>query len=166
MARFQTAPTKLGGSPVKRGKKPKKRKRGAASRARLRENLAWERANEIYRQERERRLHRLKELEEETRECYESVLEPYTLSNADRNELGREWKLGLNIIADYEDATPEELLDLDIFSYDSEPISELAEEMEYSEASLRASFDLSNALGLSMIKIDEAGNVNGEKIGY
>ncbi len=151
---------------MKRGKKRKKRKRGAASRARLRENLAWERSNEIYRQERERRLYRRKELEEETRKCFESVLEPYTLSNADRNELEREWKLGLNVIADYEDATPEELLDLDIFSYDSEPISELAEEMEYSEAALRASFELSNMLGLSMIKIDEAGNVNGERVGF
>lgn len=151
---------------MKRGKKRKKRKRGAASRARLRENLAWERANEIYRQKRERRLYRRKELEEETRKCFESVLEPYTLSNADRNELEREWKLGLNVIADYEDATPEELLDLDIFSYDSEPISELAEEMEYSEAALRASFELSNMLGLSMIKIDEAGNVNGERVGF
>lgn len=151
---------------MKRGKKRKKRKRGAASRARIRENLAWERANEIYQQKRERKLHRRKELEEETRECYESVLEQYTLSNAERNELEREWKLGLDVIADYEDATPEELLDLDIFSYDSEPFSKLAEELEDSEASLRASFDLSNALGLSMIKIDEAGNINGERVGY
>ena len=151
---------------MKRGKKHKKRKRGAASRARLRKNLAWERDNEIYRQERERKLQRLKKLEEETRECYERVVEKYTLSNADRNELEREWKLGLNVIADYEDATPEELLYLDTFSYDSEPISELAEEMEYSEAALRASFDLSNALGLSMIKVDEAGNINGERVGY
>lgn len=151
---------------MKRGKKSKKRKRGAASRARVRENLARERANEIFRQERERKLQRRKELEEETRECFESILGQYPLSNADRNELEREWKLGLDVIADYEDAPPEELLYLDIFSYNSEPISELAEEMEYSEASLRASFDLSNALGLSMIKVNEAGNINGERVGY
>lgn len=151
---------------VKRGKKPKKRKRGAASRARIRENLAWERANEIYRQERERKLQRLKELEEETRECYERVVEKYTLSNADRNELEREWKLGLAVIADYEDATPEDLLDLDILSYDLEPIDKLSEEWGITEAYWRASFDLLNALGLSMIKIDEAGNINGEIVGF
>ncbi len=151
---------------MKRGKKRKKRKRGAASRARIRANLARERDNEIYRQERERKLQRLKELEEETREYYESVLEQYTLSNVDRKDLEREWKLGLNVIADYEDATPEELLYLDTFSYDSDPISELVEELESPEPSLRASFDLSNALGLSLIKIDEAGNINGEIVGY
>jgi len=161
MARSQTAPTKLGGSPVKRGKKPKKRKRGAASRARIRLQ-----GKEFVAQALERKLNQLKELKEETRDCYESVLEKYQLSEEDQKELEYEWGLGLQMIADYEDATPEELLDLDIFSYDSEPISELAEELGSPEAYWRASFDLSNALGLSMIKVDEAGNINGERVDY
>ena len=151
---------------MKKGRKPKKRKRGAASRARVRENLVRERASEILWHEQERRLHRLKELEEETRECYENVLERYPLSNADRNELEREWKLGLNVIANYEDATPEELLDLGIATYNSEPISEYIEGSEISEASWRAGFDLANALGLAFITIDEVGNINGEIIEY
>lgn len=137
-----------------------------ASRARVRENLARERASEILWHEQERRLQRLKELEEETRECYENVLKRYPLSNADRNELEREWKLGLNVIADYEDATPEELLDLGIATYNSEPFSEYIEGSGISEASWRAGFDLANALGLAFITIDEAGNINGEIIEY
>ena len=151
---------------MKKGKKPKKRKRGAASRARIRKKLARERDNQILWQERERRLHRLKELEEETRECYESVLERYSLSNADRNELEWEWKLGLKVIFEYEDATPEELSYLDILTYDSEPVSELIEEIGSSEAYWRASFELANALGLAFVTIDDAGNINGERIGY
>ena len=34
------------------------------------------------------------------------------------------------------------------------------------EASWRASFELANALGLAMVTIDEAGNINGEIIKY
>ncbi len=151
---------------MKRGKKHKKRKRGAASRARIRENLARERADEIYRQERERKLQRLKELEEETRECYENVLKRYPLSMEDQKEFEREWKLGLNVIADYEDATPEELLDLGIATYNSEPFSEYIEGSGIPEASWRAGFDLANALGLALITIDEAGNINGTIVEY
>ncbi len=151
---------------MKRGKKLKKRKRGAASRARVRENLAQEQADEIYWQKRERKLQRLKELEEETRECYESVLERYPLSMEDREDLEREWKLCLNVIADYEDATPEELLDLGIITYNSEPLNEMIEDWGISEASWRANFDLANALGLALIQIDETGNINGEIVGY
>lgn len=151
---------------MKRGKKSKKRKRGAASRARVRENLARERATEIFRQERERKLQRRKELEEETRECYESVLKRYPLSREDQEDLEREWKLGLQIIADYEDATPDKLLDLGITSYNSEPFSEYIEGSGIPEASWRAGFDLANALGLALIQIDEAGNINGEIIEY
>ena len=151
---------------MKRGKKPKKRKRGAASRARIRENLARERDNEIYRQKRERKLQRLKELEEETRECYESVLARYPLSMEDREDLEREWKLGLNVIADYEDATPEDFLFLGTNTYNSESLNEMIEDWGISEASWRASFDLANALGLALIQIDETGNINGEIVEY
>ena len=151
---------------MKKGKKPKKRKRGAASRARIKKNLAQERATEILWQEQERRLQRLKELKEETRECYESVLEQYSLSNLDRNELEWEWEQGLEVIFEYEDATPEDLSFLYIQTYESEPISELVEESGCPEAYWRASFDLSNTLGLAFITIDEAGNINGERVEY
>jgi hypothetical protein len=160
MARFQTAPTKIRFKSVKRVKKSKKRKRGPASRARIR-------AIELV----ERKWQRLEELEEETRECYESVLERYQLSEADQKELAREWKLGLQIIADYEDATPEELAFLDILTYDSDSddsdtVSELIEVWGRPEAYWRASFDLANVLELAFITIDEAGNINGERVGY
>ena len=151
---------------MKKGKKSKKRKRGAASRARVRENLAREQTDEIYRQKRERKLQRLKELEEETRECYESVLGRYPLSREDQRNLEREWKLCLNVIADYEDATPEKLLDLGIITYNSEPLNEMIEDWGISEASWRAGFDLANALGLALIQIDETGNINGEIVAY
>ena len=145
---------------MKRGKKSRKRKRGPASRARIR-------AIEFV----ERKWQRLEELEEETRECYESVLERYQLSEADQKELAREWKLGLQIIADYEDATPDELAFLDILTYDSDSddsdtVSELIEVWGRPEAYWRASFDLANVLELAFITIDEAGNINGERVGY
>ena len=146
---------------MKRGKKSKKRKRGVASRARVRLK-----GKEFVPQALERKLNRLKELEEETRECYESVLKRYSLSREDQEELEFEWKLGLQIIADYEDATPEELLDLGITSYNSKPFSEYIEGSGIPEASWRAGFDLANALGLALIQIDEAGNINGEIIEY
>ena len=153
---------------MKREKKPKKRKRGPASRARIRANLAQGRNTKILLQKTERILNRLKELEEETRECYESVLKRYSLSMEDQEELEREWKLGLQIITDYEDATPEELAFLDILTYDSDSdtVSELIEVWGRPEAYWRASFDLANVLELAFITIDEAGNINGERIGY
>ncbi len=156
---------------MKREKKPKKRKRGPASRARIRANLAQLRTTKILLQKSERILNRLKELEEETRECYESVLKRYSLSMEDQEELEREWKLGLQIITDYEDATPEELAFLDILTYDSDSddsdtVSELIEVWGRPEAYWRASFDLANVLELAFITIDEAGNINGERIGY
>jgi hypothetical protein len=136
---------------VKRGKKSRKRKRGPAGRARIRE-LG-------------RRQHRLAELEEETRECYESVLERYPLSAEEQKDLEYEWKLGLETIADYEDATLEDYLYLDTGTYESEPLSDLIE-WGVSEAFWRASFDLANALGLALVTIDEAGNINGERVNY
>ncbi|RKU12026.1 hypothetical protein C6501_11575 [Candidatus Poribacteria bacterium] len=146
---------------MKRGKKSQKRKRGAASRARARLE-----GKKFVVQALERKLNRLKELEEETRECYESVLKRYPLSREDQEELEFEWKLGLQIIADYEDATPEELSSLYIQTCESEPVSELIEEFGSPEAYWRASFELANALGLAFITIDEAGNINGERIEY
>ena len=136
---------------MKRGKKSRKRRRDPAARARIREF--------------ERRQRRLLELEEETRECYESVLERYPLSAEEQESLEHEWKLGLDVIAEYEDATLEDYLYLDIATYDSEPLSDLME-WGVSEAFWRASFDLANALGLALITIDEAGNINGERINY
>lgn len=144
---------------MKRGKKSRKRKRGPVTQARIRERERWI-------QERERKQRRLTELEEETRECYESVLEQYPLSEEDQQNLEQEWKLGLEVIAEYEDATmPIDYHDLFIYTYDSESLSDYAYS-EMDEVSLRASFDLANALGLAMITIDEAGNINGEMIEY
>ena len=145
---------------MKRGKKSRKRKRGPVSRARIR-------AKELFAQEREREQQRIKELEEETRECYESVLERYPLSERDRGFLENEWKIGLAIIAEYENATtPDDYHDLFIHTYDSEPLSDLIAESGIDEASWRSSFDLANALGLALITIDETGNINGEIIEY
>ena len=115
--------------------------------------------------EHERKQQRLAELEEETRECYESVLERYPLSEEDQTGLEHEWKIGLETIFDYEDATVEDYLYLDIATYESEPLSDFIE-WGISEAFWRASFDLANALGLALITIDEAGNVNGERVNY
>ena len=136
---------------MKRGKKSRKRRRDPAARARIREL--------------ERRQRRLLELEEETRECYESVLERYPLSAEEQKDLEYEWKLGLETIADYEDATLEDYLYLDTGTYESEPLSDLIE-WGVSEAFWRASFDLANALGLALVTIDEAGNINGERVNY
>ena len=137
---------------MKRGKKSRKRKRGPAARARIREL--------------EREQHRLAELEEETRGDYESILERYPLSMEDQADLEREWKLGLKVIFEYEDATPEHYLELYVETYDSEPLSGFVEDTGVPEAFWRASFDLANVLGLAMITIDEAGNINGEIVGY
>lgn len=137
----------------------RKRKRGPVTQALIRERKRWI-------QERKRKQRRLAELEEETRECYERVLEQYPLSEEDQQNLEREWKLGLAVIAEYEDATmPVDYHDLFIRPYDSEPLSDYVES-EMDEVSVRASFDLANALGLAMITIDEAGNINGEIIEY
>ena len=112
----------------------------------------------------ERKQHRLKELEEETRECYESVLKQYPLSDKEQQELERDWNIGVKVIATYENATPDEYRDIITYTYDSEPLSNYIDsEME---TSWRASFDLANALGLALITIDEAGNISGEMIEY
>ena len=145
---------------MKRGKKSRKRKRGPAARARIR-------AKALFAQELERKQQRLKELKEETRECYESILERYPLSEDERLSLEHEWKIGLEVIAEYENATaPDDYYDLPTYTYDSEPISDLVIESGIEEAAWRSGFDLANALGLAMITIDEAGNINGEIIEY
>ena len=137
---------------MKRGKKSRKRKRGPAARTRIREL--------------EHKQHRLAELEEETRADYENVLERYPLSTEDQADLEREWKLGLKVIFEYEDATPEHYLELYVETYDSEPLNDFVEDTGVPEAFWRASFDLANVLGLALITIDEVGNINGEIIGY
>ena len=136
---------------MKQGKKSRKRKRSPAARARIRAL--------------ERRQRRLLELQEETRECYERILERYPLSEKEQIDLKQDWKHNLTVIAEYEDATPEAYHDLFIYTYDSEPLSKYIDS-EMSEAAWRAYFDLANALGLAMITIDEAGNINGEIIEY
>lgn len=146
---------------MKRGKKSRKRKRGPAARARIR-------AQELFAQELARKQQRLKELEEETRQCYESVLERYPLSEGERLSLEHEWKIGLEVIVEYEDAkTPDDYYDFPpIYTYDSESISDLVVDSGISEAAWRSGFDLANALGLATITIDEAGNINGEIVEY
>ena len=136
---------------MKRGKKSRKRKRGPAARARI---------HEI-----ERRQHRLVELEEETRGCFESILERYSLSEQEQADLAWEWKLGLNVIATYENATVDDYRELTTCTYDSKPLSKYIDE-EATEAFWRASFDLANGLGLAMVTIDEVGNISGEVIEY
>ena len=143
---------------MKRGKKSRKRKRGPVTSARIRNR-------ELLMQELERKQHRLKELEEETRECYESVLKQYPLSDKEQQELERDWKIGLKVIATYENATPDEYRDIITYTYDSEPLSNYIDS-EMEGTSWRASFDLANALGLALITIDEAGNISGEMIEY
>ena len=145
---------------MKRGKKSRKRKRGPAARARIR-------AKELFAQELARKQQRLKELEEETRQCYETVLERYPLSEDERLSLEHEWKIGLKVIVEYEDAkTPDDYYDFFTNTYDSESISDLVVDSGISEVGWRSSFDLANALGLATITIDEAGNINGEIVEY
>ena len=148
-------------------KKGKIRKRGVASRRRKIRKLQLERYNESKWREKEKRLHRLKELEEETQEIFDKVIEPYTLSNAEKHELEFEWKLGLDVIFYYADATPDELQDLPIADYEGTTLSELVESWDGLSASFwRASYELSNALGLAMITIDAEGNISGDRVEY
>ena len=152
---------------MKKGIKSKKRKRGAASRRRKIRKLQLERYNESKWREKEKRLHRLKELEEETQDIFNKVIEPYTLSNAEKHELEFEWKLGLDVIFYYEDATPEELLDLPIYDCEGTTFSELVENWDdLSESFWRASYELSNALGLATITIGAEGNISGDRVEY
>ena len=136
---------------MKRGKKSRKRKRGPASRARIRQL--------------EYKQRRFKELKEETRECYENILERYPLSVEDQAELAWEWELGLRVLVKYENAISEAYRDLGMAVYNSRPLSDFIDS-EISEVAWRASFDLANALGLATITIDEAGNVSGKIINY
>ena len=136
---------------MKRGKKSRKRKRGPASRTRIRQLEYQQR--------------RFKELEEETRESYENILERYPLSVEDQAELAWEWELGLRVLVKYEDAISEAYRDLGMAVYNTRPLNDFVDS-EISEMAWRASFDLANALGLATITIDEAGNVSGEIINY
>ena len=136
---------------MKRGKKSRKRKRGPAARTRIRQL--------------EYKQRRFKELKEETRECYENILERYPLSVEDQADLAREWELGLRVLVEYEDAIPEAYRDFGTAIYNSRPLSDFIDS-EISEMAWRSSFDLANALGLATITIDEAGNVSGKIINY
>ncbi len=140
---------------MKKGKKRKKRKRGAASRAGLRNK-----------EQVQRRLQRLKDLREQNLHHYQSILEKYTLSLEEKDYLELEWVIALQLIVDYEDATPEALRNLDIETYTSIHISDLVIDRDITENFYRASFDLGNALGLALITIDKNENINGEMIIY
>lgn len=59
------------------------------------------------------------------------------------------------------------LQDLPIDEYEGRTLSELVEFWDdLSESFWRASYDLSNAMGLATLKIDEEGNVSGERVEY
>ena len=175
---------------MKRGKKRKKRKRGVASRKRVEnqttsmrgEEIAPMRGEEIapmheeeiapmnrevlFSQYSKEKQQRMNELDDENRHIFEEVISRYELSSNQVLWLEYEFDLGLSVIADFEDATLDDLEDLWLMTYDSETISEMVEEIGESEAYWHASFELSNELGLSMINIDDNGNITGERIEY
>lgn len=153
--------------PMKKGKKRKKRQRSVASRKRV-ENQAIPISGQVFfPHHNKEKQKRLKELEDENRHIFEKVISRYELSSDDVALLEHEFKLGLSVIADFEDATFDELEDLWLLTYESEPLSEMVDDTsETDEASWRASFELSNELGLSMINIDDDGNITGEGIEY
>lgn len=151
---------------MKRGKKPKKRKRGVASRKRVENQTTRMSGEVIFTHHNKKKQQRMKELEDENRHIFEKVISQYELSYDLVLWLEYDFKLGLGVIADFEDATPEELEDLWLLTYESEPLSEIVDDTGEPEAYWRATFDLSNELGLSMINIDDDGNITGERIEY
>lgn len=152
---------------MKKGRKTKNRKRGVASRKQKIRNQKFDHHNESSWRQKEKRLNRLKELEEETQDIFDKVIETYTLTIDEKRELEREWKLGIDEIFYFEDATPDELLELPIDDYETITLEELVEDWDgLSESFWRASYDLSNALGLAMIKIDEEGTIKGLRVSY
>ncbi len=152
---------------MKKGRKAKNRKRGVASRKQKIRNQKVDDYNESSWRQKEKRLNRLKELEEETQDIFEKVIETYTLTIDEKRELEREWKLGIDEIFYFEDTTPDELLELPIDDYETTTLEELVENWDgLSESFWRASYDLSNALGLAMIKIDEEGTIKGLRVSY
>ena len=60
---------------MKKGKKPKKRKRGVASRKRKNRIILRDRMQERIAEEIGRRQHRIKELEEETQDIFDKVIQ-------------------------------------------------------------------------------------------
>lgn len=88
------------------------------------------------------------------------------MTNKEREMLEYEWELGLQVIVDYEDETPEFLANLDIGIWESDNLSDVMDPVADTEGFWRASFELANALGLAMIKIDEDGNIKGDWINY
>lgn len=151
---------------MKRGKKSKKRKRGVASRIRIKNQTTQLRGEVIFPQHSEKKLQRMKELDDENRHIFEKIIRRYDLSYDFLLWLEYEYKLGLSVIDDYEDATPDELEDLWLVTYDFQPLSEIVDDTGEPEVYWRATFDLTNELGLSMINIDDDGNITGERIEY
>ena len=156
---------------MKKGKKPKKRKRGVASRKRVEKQPIPIQPKPIpgdvkFPQDSKEKQQRLKELENENHDIFEKIISQYELSPDDVLWLEYEFKLGLRVIIDFEDATLDDYEELYTHTYDSEPLKQIVYETDISEAFWRASFDLSNELGLSMIKIDEDGNISGDRVEY
>lgn len=151
---------------MKKGKIRKKRKRGVASRKQV-ENQTTRMSGDVsFSHHNEKKQQRLKELQVEHHHIFKKVISQYKLSADDVSWLEYEYKLGLCVIVDFEDATLDDLEDLWILTYDSEPLIEMVYDTGISEVFWRASFELSNELGLSMINIDDDGNITGERIEY
>ena len=151
---------------MKKGKKPKKRKRGVASRKRVENRHIQMYGEAIFLQDNKEKQQRLKELVNENRDILEKLISQYELSPDDVLWLEYDFKLGLRLIIDFEDATLDDYEDLYMYTYDSESLKQIVYETDICEAFWRASFDLSNELGLSMIKVDEDGNISGDRIQY
>lgn len=154
---------------MQKRKKTKNRRRGVASRKQKMRNFEFEHFDGSNWRKKEKRLRRFRELEEETQDIFDKVIEPYvlSLSSDEKIELEREWELALDTIFYYEDATPDELQDLPIGDHGGTTLSELVECWDgLSESFWRASYELANALGLAMISIDEEGNISGDRVQY
>ena len=165
-ARFKSAPENGWVNLMNKGKKRKKRRRGVASR-RLVENRTTPMSEEaFFKHENEKNQQRLRELEAENRHIFEKVISRYKLSSDHVSVLEYEFNIGLSVIAEFEDATLADLEDLWLLTYESEPLSEMVDETGEPEAFWRASFELSNELGLSMINIDDDGNITGKRMEY
>lgn len=130
--------------------KRKKRKRGVASRKRKIEKLQLENFNDDDWRERESAQKRLKKLEEETQGLFDKVIQHYTLSDDEMDMLRHEWDIGLYVIDEYADATPEDLLELPIDDHGGTTLNELVVTWEgWSESFWRASYELYKCFRIS-----------------
>ena len=101
----------------------------------------------------EHKHQRLKELEDETRDTFEKVIEQYKLSSTDVYWLEFELKLCLGVIVEFEDAHPDDFEDLSILTFDSEPIHEIVVESGISETFLHASFICQTNLDFQCLRL-------------